>query len=318
MGSRIVTGGFVSEYEYEQDRGRMSRIWFPVTGHFFMEEDKPETLALYDDYTRMIHSLNTVTMMWERSNPLEGKKRFPRPFLYDRTGAEDHSLGILKTAGDKVMIVYLGGSVYQPAVIGSIEHLGIVSQKTFLRIQGENLERTVERSETDDATIEYENDGKGNVTLTMITKNGDTALIDIGINGQYRIQDVDGTKDKGETGYIRQSIEMGTGGLMQVNQYDSSGELLQQVSIDKANGIRLQGQLRKVSEYAVYGDTLETILNDLMAQLDSLVQSISTITVAGVMSGPSVSGPPVNVADFTAIGVELATIKAQIETILVK
>ncbi len=57
--------------------------------------------------------------------------------------------------------------------------------------------------------------------------------------------------------------------------------------------------------------TLNTLLQDLITDIRSLITQISLITVSGVTSGGAVSGPPVNAAAITAISTTLSSLATQ-------
>lgn len=62
--------------------------------------------------------------------------------------------------------------------------------------------------------------------------------------------------------------------------------------------------------------TLNTLLQSLITNIETLVTATAAITVTGVTPGSGVSGPPANAAVITAINTTLATLSVQIAGLL--
>src|SRR3990167_789522 len=188
---RIIQDGFASEFLHQDSYGNTDAIFFPVTGHLVMLKGKPETMRLYDDYTRLLHSMSNVAFLWSVSSPLEGKKKCPRPYVFEKaagSSSEDFSAGDkLLSVGEKLKISYIGGNVYNPLVEGAIEHLSIINQKEFLRLDATNLERQPERYENDDYLFEFENDGRGEFVWNITAKEADSAKGNVGGTGNITL-----------------------------------------------------------------------------------------------------------------------------------
>jgi hypothetical protein len=273
---KIVQDGFVSEYSYEPHKGDYDRIYFPVTGHFVMVEGKPETMKLYDDFARVFHRLENVSFLWPVSSQLEGKKKFPRPFIMKQVDGDTQGLGTqLVSAGEKVKISYIGGELANPLVEGAIENLVILNQHQFLRLDGANLDRQAERYENDDYFLEYENNGHGEFTTRIVAQGQGTGNITL---------DLTGLEGAG-------NVTLRLNGTLSLVQVDKDGNPVQSLTIDKAEGVRVQAQKDGKQEHQVYGETLQGKLADLIAA----IRALTVPTPSGV------SGIPNNAADFKKI-----------------
>jgi hypothetical protein len=274
--SRIEQDGFVSEYKYAPHDGDYDHIFFPVTGHFVMVKDRPATMALYDDFARIFHPLEDVSFMWPVSSQLEGKKKFPRPFIVEQLSDDPDGFGTkVLSVGEKVKITYIGGELCNPLVEGAIENLIILNQHQFLRLDGANLDRQAERYENDDYFLEYENNGHGEFTTRIVAQGKGTGNITF---------DLTGLEGAG-------NVTLRLNGALSLVQVDKDGNPVQSLSIDKTAGVRVQAQKDGKQEHSVYGETLRD-------KLKALIEAIRVMTVP---TPSGVSGIPNNVADFKKI-----------------
>ena len=299
---------------------------FPRTGNFIIERDtdtkelKPETLKLYDDFARVLIQPSQVAFRWDVSSPREGRKKFPKPFVYERTPDQNNPANpsslSLKVIGEKLLIEYINGNIKQPIIVGAVESLAVIAQENFLRIDQSNLDRQVEKYETDNYIYAYENDGNGEFRLVIQGLIEDSEKKNTGGTGNITV-DLLGTEGNG-------NFTFGVNGNIILNQKDASGKIIQQLSIDLATkklsfnqlenetivqsfemdltngGIKAQGKTEKSKkEYIVYGETLK---DDI---LKALLDAISNMTFS---NGGGLTGIPNNVASFTAITQKLETI----------
>lgn len=195
---RIDIDGFVSEYRYEPEDGNYDKIFYPVTGFFVVIEDEPYSMKLYDSIGRFLHPMNRVSIVRSIANSLEGDIRFPRPFVFRYKNAVEKTSGkfpsTIVSQGDHLKISYIGGNIFKPLVDGSIENLAIQVQVPFLRTDPKNLERKAKRFENGDYTLEFEDDGKGNLTLEVTAKTEGNANLKVITNGKVDIQSTGTTK----------------------------------------------------------------------------------------------------------------------------
>ena len=300
MPEKIDVQGYYGHYAREVDLGKFERIHFPVTGHFVMLKDQAKSIKLYDDYVRAFHEMSRVSFLSGVNNPLEGKKKFPRPFIYEESGDDLK----LVSQGDKVLIAYVEGSWQKPLVTGSIESMGVVNQKKFLRFDGDNLDRQPERYENDKYVYEYENDGKGNINLFIEAKEEGEGSINITILGNdghgklnlysnhgYTVNHIDADEK------VLQQIVMDRDGAI-ITQNDGDEES-QHINLVKSGGIKIKSMRTKTSEMMVYGNTLAD-------KLDEILTAITQITVPIAVGG--VSGPPNNSAVFQKINSQIKDI----------
>lgn len=277
MPNKIDIPGFHGQYVHEIDFGRFNKIYFPVTGHLVMLRDDPRSMKLYDDYVRAFHEMSHTSFLWGVNNQLEGRKKFPRPFIYEES---DGKLQLI-SQGDKVMISYVEGNWHKPLITGSIESLGIVNQKKFLRLDGDNLDRQPERYENEYYIYEFENDGRGNLNLKVEAKEEGEGNINIellGVEGQGQVKIVS------------------TGGYSFKRVKD--GEEIQHIELLDSGEVKVMSERTKTSENLAYGDTLKK-------KLEELIDTINQITVP---TPAGVSGVPNNAAVFTQIKSKLGEI----------
>jgi len=300
MIGKIDIPGYYGQYARETDYGKFERIHFPVTGHFVMLKDQPKTMKLYDDHVRAFHEMSRVSLLSSVNNPKEGRKKFPRPFIFEESGTDLK----LISQGDKVLITYVEGSWEKPLVTGSIESMGVINQKKFLRFDGTNLDRQPERYENDKYVYEYENDGKGNINLLIETKDEGEGSINITLKGNdkfgmlnlytnhgYTVNHIDDNDE------VLQQIVMDKSGVI-VSQNDGDEEA-QHINLIKDGGVKIKSKRTKNSEMMVYGNTLAD-------KLDEILTAITQITVPIAVGG--VSGPPNNSAVFQQINSQIKEI----------
>lgn len=65
-----------------------------------------------------------------------------------------------------------------------------------------------------------------------------------------------------------------------------------------------------------YATTLNTVLQDILTQLQNLTSQLAALTVTGVTSGSNPSGVPTNAVAITAIGAQLNTLATDLGDIL--
>ena len=189
---RIEQDGFVSEYEYKDLHDKMIDITHTVTGHFVRLKDDPKALFLYNDDARIYHSIDKVSFLHRVSNAIEGEKLYPRPFITDQTADEKKIAGYkfgskIISTGDKVIISYVNGSIYNPLVIGSVEPFGSFYQNNFLLTMPDEWEQEKKRLENDDYILEYKDDSHGEITLDITAKVKDSTKGNQGGTGNITI-----------------------------------------------------------------------------------------------------------------------------------
>ena len=189
---RIEQDGFVSEYEYQELRDGSSDINALCTGHFVRLKDDPTALFLFNDDARIFHSIDKVSFLHRINNTIEGEKLYPRPFITEQTADEKMISGYkfgskIISTGDKVIISYVNGSIFNPLVIGSVEPFGSFYQNNFLLTKPEDWEQEKKRLENDDYILEYKDDSHGEITLDITAKEKDATKNNQGGTGNITI-----------------------------------------------------------------------------------------------------------------------------------
>ena len=294
----ITEAGYVSIYENSIFFGSQNNL-HPTTGHFVIEQDPvtkkliTETLKLLDDNSRMYYEMGNVSFLWPSSNELEGKKKMYRPFVLEKMAntmtVDGEVINTINykviSTGEKVKISYINGSIYNPLVEGAIENISVIHQHKFLFLQPDNLDRQPTRYENDLYSLEFENDGKGGLNLSVIGKTNGTGNINIvlagssgngnvtvTLNGKFTLQQADGN------GNILQSVILDdTPGAEKVTIADKSGNIINTSSA----GIQFTGTSTKKNENAVYGGTLVSMLTSLI----SAIKLLSFTTANGPTTG---------------------------------
>jgi hypothetical protein len=199
---RTEQDGFVSEYEYQELHDKMTAIFYPVTGHFVRLKDDPKALFLYNDDARIYHLIDKVSFLHRVSNPIEGEKLYPRPFITEQTDDEKKIEGYkfgskIISTGDKVTIIYVNGSIFNPLVIGSVEPFGSFYQNNFLLTKPDEWEQEKKRLENEDYILEYKDDSHGRFTFDITAKVKDSAKGNQGGTGNITIH-LTGTETNGK------------------------------------------------------------------------------------------------------------------------
>lgn len=78
------------------------------------------------------------------------------------------------------------------------------------------------------------------------------------------------------------------------------------------NGTTYVGVSPDKVKIANQSTTLNTLLQNILTQLENLATAAAAITVTGVTSGGSASGPPANAATFTTISTQLTSLATQL------
>jgi len=258
---RIQQDGFVSEYEYQELENSDQKIFYPVTGHFVRLKDDPTALFLFDDNARLFHSIDKVSFLHRVSNTIEGEKLYPRPFITEQTDDEKRITGYkfgskIISTGDKVIISYVNGSIYNPLVIGSVEPFGSFYQNNFLLTMPDEWEQEKKRLENDDYILEYKDDSHGEITLDITAKEKGTGNITLNLKG---------TANNGK-------ITLNISGDAAINQNDKDGNTKQSITMNiKDGGIKVMGKTDGKNEYTLYGDTTKQKLSDIIDAIKALV-----------------------------------------------
>ncbi len=305
MSGRIIQRGFVSEFGRESQPSETDRIYYAVTGHFIAERDpqtkkiKPESVKLFDDNTRIYHDMKNVSFLWRVSSPLEGEKKFPRPFVYERGKADDEVPTKLVRVGEKLKLTYMGGSIYNVLVEGAIEAIEIPNQVETLFLDAQNLDRQIKRYETDNYVLEAENNGAGEVTYKLTGKADGTGNVTLEITG---------TNGNGK-------LALAINGVVTISQKDADGNVIQTFTLDNtkdserialqdkhgnqietsSDGVKVTAQKDKKTNHLVYGETV-------VEKLSKLIDKIAAMTFT---NGGGITSVANNVADITAIKSEL-------------
>jgi hypothetical protein len=263
----IIQPGFVSNHPQEMLPNGSEGIFFPVTGHFIRLKDEPGKMWLYDDYARFYNPIENVAFLWDVCNPQEGYKKMPRPFVVEQSEADKaipgNKIGTkVISAGDKVMIMYVEGKIYNPIVVGSIEAFKIYSQNRFLLFAPDEWEKEVKRYSNDDYTIEEKNDGAGEFTIDITAKKKD-----------------DSKKNKGGTGNITINLTAtDENGKITINQKTIEGKTTQQVLLDNTLNKNLARVSQGISTEEGTGEDKKTVFKDVQyVELDQAKKSISLI-----------------------------------------
>lgn len=281
MIGRIQQDGFVSEYEYQELQSGDQKIFYLVTGHLVRLKDDPKALFLFDDNARLFHSIDKVSFLHRVSNTIEGEKLYPRPFITDQTDDEKKITGYkfgskIISTGDKVIISYVNGSIFNPLVIGSIEPFGSFYQNDFLLTKPEEWEQEKKRLENDDYTFEYKDDSHGEITLSITAKEKDSQKKNQGGTGNITINLV-GTDGNGK-------ITLNLSGDAAINQKDKDGSIKQSITMNmKDGGIKIKGKTDGKEEYTLYGDTTKQKLSDLIDAILALVFQTNTGATLGLI-----------------------------------
>jgi hypothetical protein len=259
--------GFASELDHIFSSGDAGSIATSVMGCFVMEDGKANTMKLYDAARKVYHEMSNVSLLWRVGSPLEGKKKFPRPFIFTKKNPTDAVATQLKSPGEKLLIQYVNGNIYNPIVVGAVESLSVIDQKAFLRIDPNNLDRQVERYETDDYVLESENDGSGNITLTITGKTTGNGNFTVNLSGQNA-----------------GNISVNANGTYSLIQNDGKGNTMRSLAIDLNKGLTVLGK-GGILDNAVYGKVL-------IAKLTALINAILQLaTTDGSMISPSTQAP---------------------------
>lgn len=155
--------------------------------------------------------------------------------------------------------------------------------------------------------------GGANAALTMPIQQGDECLV------LYNDRDLD-TWFQGGSGaavatprlhsFADAVVLVGLRSLGKVlTDYDTTRAVLR-------NGSTLVGVGASLVKIANAQYTLNSLLQTLVTQIQSLVAQTAAITVTGVTTGPGVSGVPVNAAAITAISAQLTTTANQLAGLL--
>jgi hypothetical protein len=229
MNGKIEQEGFVSEYEYQELHNGDQSICSPTSGHFVVLEDDPTALFLFDDDKRVFHNITSVGFLHRISNAIEGEKLYPRPWVTRQTDKEKEIIGykygsIVVSAGDKVIINYVNGSIYNPLVVGSVEPFGAFNQNNFLLTKPDEMEQEKKRLETNDYSLEYKNDSHGEITLDIVAKDVDEEKKNQGGTGNITIN-LWGTPGNG-------AVTLNMNGIATINQVDSEGLTTQRLLLD--------------------------------------------------------------------------------------
>jgi len=277
-----IAEGFVSEHGSNPSYGDTQNIFFPVTGNLIVLRDRATkkidttTMLLSDDFTRHTTPIAQVSFLNQVSNPTEGKKKFPRPWVYEYADDDKTKLPKLISQGDKLLIQYVEGNIYNPLVVGSIESLAITNQLQFLQYDPSNLERQPERYDNDDYTLEYENDGKGNHVWVLMAHPADPKKGNVGGSGNITIELI-GTQGNGQ-------VNIGMNGLLKFSQKDANGKVIQSLMMDVDNGgIFAMGKTQGKNENIMYGKTTNQLLSDLIDAILGLVFMTNMGATTGIV-----------------------------------
>lgn len=158
--------------------------------------------------------------------------------------------------------------------------------------------------------------GGGNAKLTFPIAQGDECLI------IFNDRNIDNWFQSGQAGPVAtarlHSFSDGIAlvGLQSLNKSIKNYDTTRAVLRNGDDGLTMVGVGPTLIKIANNTTTLNTLLQNLVTQLENLVTATAAITVTGVTTGPGVSGPPANAAVIVAIGTTLTTIATQISGLL--
>lgn len=155
--------------------------------------------------------------------------------------------------------------------------------------------------------------GGGAFRLTFPVEKGDTCLI------LFNDRDIDNWVQSGQVGPVASSrMHSFSDGIALVGLRPSTKSL--------ENFDTTRAALGNGETYVAVGSTkikvanpdttLNTLLQNLLTQLQSLTAQLALLTVSGVTPGPGASGVPVNAAAITTIGTNIGNIATQIGGLL--
>ncbi len=263
-----------------------------VPGHFVRLKDDPTALFLFNDDARIFHSIDKVSFLHRINNTIEGEKLYPRPFITEQTADEKMISGYkfgskIISTGDKVIISYVNGSIYNPLVIGSVEPFGSFYQNNFLLTMPEEWEQEKKRLENDDYILEYKDDSHGEITLDITAKEKDATKNNQGGTGNITINLIGTDKN----GNINLNLN-GKAILTAVGNVNVDGENVI-INGGTRGGARLNDEVKSTSvEDSTFWDTFKNALDNHTHVAGSLIAPSGGGAVTGISGAPTSLSTP--------------------------
>jgi len=246
-----MMNGFTPQFQIVENPNPTSRIYGVLQGQFILDGNIIFLQTLDGDR----FSLDRVDILSTAFNDKDGILRFPRPFVYDK-------FGNVVDKGDLVIIAFYKGDVFNPIVIGSV--IPIQKDEFFHNFTQADYQKKKTRFETEGATIEYQDDGNGEIQLDITAQGEGTGNITINLTG---------SSDNG-------NIIINTNGNVQLTaQKDVTIESSQVINIQAADQVNISGDSKVVVdspaielgenavEYLVKGTSLLSWLNSHIHQV---------------------------------------------------
>lgn len=157
--------GYTQQFQFREENDPDRKIQGITQGHFILDG---ETIFLQTKAGDRFN-LDRVGICATAFNDKDGVLRFPKPFIYD-------DYGNLTQQGDLLIVAFEHGDIFNPVVLSSI--IPVNKNDFFHSYNRFDYQKKKARWETDQATIEYQDDGQGNVSLD-IEATGATLTINV-------------------------------------------------------------------------------------------------------------------------------------------
>jgi len=162
--------GYTQQFEFESEENPDRKIMGITQGQFILDG---ETIFLQTRAGDRFN-LDRVGICSTAFNDKDGILRFPKPFIYD-------SDGNLTQQGDLLIIAFENGDIFNPVVLSSI--IPVSKNDFFHSYNQSDYQKKKARWKTDQATIEYQDDGQGEIQLDVSAQDGGTGNITINLTG---------------------------------------------------------------------------------------------------------------------------------------
>jgi len=153
--------GFQGQFRIRENFDPDRRIKGITQGQFILDG---ETIFLQTgDGDRF--DLDRVAVMSSAFNDLDGVLRWPKPTIYDDNGN-------VEAQGDLLIVSFANGDVFNPVVMGSI--IPLHKNDFFHDYERTTYQQKKVRFETEQAIIEFQDDGKGELQLDVTGQAGES------------------------------------------------------------------------------------------------------------------------------------------------
>lgn len=231
------------------------------------------------------YDLADVSIISTAFNELDGVLRWPQPTLVNE-------LGIIQKQGDIVLIGFRKSNPNNPIVLGSIIPLKI--NDFFHAFEYDSFQQRKARFETDQAIIEFQDDGKGEIKLDITGNQVQAQAGSEAVNGTGNITvNLTGFNEDEENG-TNGSITINANGLLTLTfQKDIT------ITTSKTMNVNATEAITVKSEASVLVDSPEIVLG-----LDATEKLVLGDTFATLFkththpTGTGPSGPPTEAAQM--------------------